>query len=157
LNSYGETTTVTAGTLTFHNASGLGSSTGTITVADGGTLQAAGSFTMTRPLVLNGLGFRGLQQGFGALAGVKNLGAPPNVTWAGPISLASTAAVSGVLITGSIDGPGGFTVFNDTTLAGTAPITYQGVTTVNGGGLTLNKPAHTNAIPGDLLIATAIL
>jgi autotransporter-associated beta strand protein len=157
-NPYQGATTVSAGTLVFDSANGLGSSSGTITLADGGTLAARGIFQMTRPLVLNGLGANAVSRG--ALVGSPPQDPSitvPGVTWAGPITLASDAAVDEINITGPIDGPGGLTAFDLVVLGGTTPNTYQGVTTADDGTLILEKTAGTNAIPGDLIIGDNVL
>ena len=125
---------------------------GGTTVNSGGTLQIQGGLTFSNEaLTLNGLGFNN----GGALQNATG-----NNTWAGPITLGSSASVgaaSGTLTLNktindggnnyglTLDGPG------TVVFSGTSPNTYTGLTDVVGGTLQLNKSGGL-AVAGNLTI-----
>jgi fibronectin-binding autotransporter adhesin len=158
-NSYRGPTTVNAGTLKIAHAGALGTPIsgpdGGTTVASGATLQIEGSLNVAEPLTLNGTGVGG--------AGALLCSGTGTSTWAGAVTLATDAAVgvqgnTTLSISGAIGGPGGLTKVGNSelVLAGAvgspAPNTYQGLTRVNEGQLSLDKPAGTPAIPGNVIV-----
>jgi fibronectin-binding autotransporter adhesin len=161
---------VNAGTLRITNANALGNTTGTTTIADGGTLAVSGTLTTAENITVAGAGVGGsgaiqgvsgtsTLSGTVTLAGATTVGATSGNTLAlGTITgtnqnLATTGA-GNVNLTGAITtGSGTLTVGTSgtTTMTGAAN-TYTGTTTVNAGTLVLNKAAGTTALAGNLTV-----
>jgi autotransporter-associated beta strand protein len=140
-NSYAGTTLVNQGILNIRTGSALGLTSAGTTVAAGATLQAqGGTFTVAEPLTLNGpgLGNNGALQSFG--------GAPTNVTWVGPITLASNTSIGGDLnsrltIAGSLAGAPNLTKVGPNTLIITSGNAgFTGGTVINGGTVNIQNP-----------------
>ncbi|MEI6072669.1 MAG: autotransporter-associated beta strand repeat-containing protein, partial [Verrucomicrobiae bacterium] len=85
-NSYSGGTTVNTGTLQIGSATGLGASSGNVTVAAGATLDLNATMTNTNPLTLNGGGF--------SIAALTNSSASPAV-YAGTVAMASDTNIGG--------------------------------------------------------------
>jgi filamentous hemagglutinin family protein len=110
--------------------------TAAITVNSGAQIYADGSastFTLSNALSLAGMGW---SEGYGVLGALRL----QNVTYAGPITLAANARITGLFstntISGAISGTGGVEFGADTGLTGGALIltganTYAGSTTIN--------------------------
>ena len=143
-SNYSGQTTIAGGILNIQT--GLPSTTTTLVVAGGATLQLQGNlavaqgFTLARPLFLNGSGVGGN----GALESVFGTN-----TVSGTIAL-NTAATIGVdagtvTQSGIISGPGDLTKVGGGTLAFTAANTYTGQTNINNGvtTVTINTTAFT--------------
>jgi fibronectin-binding autotransporter adhesin len=60
-------------------------------------------------------------------------------------------------LSGAISGPGVLTNTGSLTLSGSSPNTYNGMTTVAGGSLTLNKTAGVDAIAGNIVLTGGLL
>ncbi len=161
---------VNAGTLQIQNSNALGNTTGTTTVADGGTLALSGAINSAENITVAGSGVAGagaLQgvsgtstlSGTVTLAGATTVGATTGNTLAlgaisGPNQNLSTTGAGNVNLTGALTtGTGTLTIGNSgtTTMTGAAN-TSTGTTTVNAGTLALNKAAGTTAIAGNLTV-----
>jgi autotransporter-associated beta strand protein len=129
VNTYSGGTVANAGFLGMFNPACLG--TGTVTVNSGATLTISGAGPVSNALVLNGPG----QSNDGALNG--------SGTWAGAITIASTADVdpgpSGLTLSGAVSGPGTMRASHNTAadliLSGTCT---HFATEVDNGNLVLN-------------------
>ena len=159
-NTYTGTTTISGGVLAITDRRALGTgATARVTVNTGGTLELRFLATTTniinRLLTLNGLG---ATDSSGA-----HLGALRNVsgsnTWAGAITLGSTAAIhnantaNALTISGVISGTNfGLTKTGPGTLTLGATNTYTGVTRVEGGMLKLGGDNAINS-GGSLVVA----
>lgn len=141
-STYTGTTDVTNGVLVADNFAALGSTQNSATVEGGAALQLAASLD-AKPVILNGDGVAPGINGHstGALEGVGD-----NVTFQGPITLASTEVTIGVdsgtslTLTGVISGPGSLTkeLTGTLILDGVQPNTYQD-TVVNQGLLLIES------------------
>lgn len=148
-NSYSGVTTVSEGILGAVHDGALGATSAGTVVASGASLALSSLVTVTgEALELNGLGYTGT----GALYGNGQC------TWAGPITLATTARVvsevGGELhLRAPIGGPAGFDkdgggrVF----LEGNDANTFAGPVTVSLGQLLLTK-TNAMAVPGPLIV-----
>ena len=141
-NTYTGQTNLTAGGLQVHNVSALGTTAGKTVVSSGAVLSAGGGLTGTinEPLDLNGIG-----DGDGALQAVD---AGTNVTFAGPVSLVSSAGVGGtspLRISGPISGAAELTKYGANRVTLTGANTYTGRTNLTAGTLELG-PAAQNAV-----------
>lgn len=173
-SSYAGNIFVNAGTLQANSANALGNTTGTTTIAAGGTLALSGTFTSAETISVAGAG----DDGGGALraiSGTSTLSGAITLTGATTFHAESgdtlTLSNTATGVTGTqaltLDGAGninlarlangaggvtinstGTTTFNGTTTANT----NTGTTTVNAGNLVLSKTAGTNAIAGNLVI-----
>ncbi len=139
---------VNAGVLRVENDYALGTTgTGTI-VSNGGSITLWGGIDVgNEPLTLHGMGFGG---------GAFYAGLYTN-SWAGPITFASDTSIyvgntpnTGLILTGTLNGPGGFTKLGPgmLTLAGPSANNYAGDTIVNDGTLLLDKAGTDAAVPG---------
>ena len=160
-NSYTGPTTVQQGVLRITHANALGAASTGTTVQNGATLQVESGINVAEPLTLNGTGVGGV----GALHRTESCTSCVVTTWSGPVTLATDATIGlagslavSIDVAGAIDGPGGLTKVGGGTLSlrGSAANTYQGTTTVNEGGLVLDKPAGTIAIPGNLTVGDGV-
>ncbi|WP_164985750.1 autotransporter-associated beta strand repeat-containing protein [Bosea sp. Tri-44] len=130
-NTYTGVTTVSAGTLTVSNGSGLGGGAGGTTVASGATLALTGGITVgAEALTLSGTGALGA----GALT---SLNSGVN-TFQGAITLAAASSIT-VQTTSSLNLSGGISGFNtDLTLGGSSNNsgTISGVIAIGSGSIT---------------------
>jgi autotransporter-associated beta strand protein len=145
VNTYKGATAVSAGTLQFTDASGLGTTAGATTVASDATLNyapASTGTTVSEPVTLNG----------GTLSLTAN-----NATWGGAVTLGANSTVSAassknLTVTGIISGSGkALTKEGDGTVTLGAANTYSGATTVNAGTLAI---ANGGSIAGNLSVAS---
>jgi autotransporter-associated beta strand protein len=151
-NSYTGATIVNGGDLWVDYTNGLGNTNLPATVNNGASLFLNNNAAIgLKPLILNGAGYA-----FGALTAFGNN------SWAGDITLATSAAIgsfsagNNLTLSGAIDGPGGLTKngAGTLTLTGSTPNTYAGLTTASTGTIVLNKPIGVPAVPGNVVIAT---
>ncbi len=152
-NNYSGLTMVNQGTLQVGDAAALGASAaGTVVSNSASLILKDGVYVGAEPLSLNGMGYASMGALWSASGGIAS--------WAGPITLASDAAIgvtgaSGRLtLSGVISGSGSLTKLNIGTLmlSGASDNTYAGATFVNDGGVWLNKPAGSDgAITGSAL------
>src|SRR5207248_2146396 len=141
-DSYQGQTFVNQGILQINNAQALGTGAAPTVVNSPGGLAVNGVYTVTKGLVLNGPGPTDPPPpGSGAFQSVG--GGSTNVTWAGPVQLASDSNVGGNLgstltVTGGLSGAANLTkVGLSRFVLPNANPNYSGVTTVNGGFLRL--------------------
>lgn len=146
-NSYTGGTTLDSGTLGVGSATALG--TGNLTI-NGGTLSGSGSTrTLTNNVTVGGnFSFGGLGTAV-VLNGTMNLGGTTR---------AITLVANSVTL-GGVTSNGGLTIDSNSasrslTLNGAGSNTYTGLTSVNGGTVTLAKTGGAIAIAGDLAINT---
>ncbi|MGL4634998.1 MAG: beta strand repeat-containing protein [Beijerinckiaceae bacterium] len=130
-NTYAGTTTVSGGTLRIENASALGTTAGSTTVAAGAALAIAGDITVgAEALTLNG---SGIADG-GALRNISSLN-----TWGGAITLDSAARINSdagpLFLNGTINNQGHLlTIGGAGTIASTNVISGTGGLTKDGAG-----------------------
>lgn len=144
-NTYEGATTVSAGVLNVQNASGLGSTVGATSVADGAALQLQGGIAVgTEALTLNG-------SGIGQTGALRNISG--DNSFAGTINLASAATVGSdagnLTLSGVISGSNGLTKVGGGTLTLTGSNTFSGGLNVQNGTLrfaTASLGASTNVI-----------
>jgi fibronectin-binding autotransporter adhesin len=161
-NTYGGTTTISAGQINIQQAGELGTADGTTTteviVSSGGALELAGVSVGNKLLSLSGSGstsLAGTATGIGALVSTSGTN-----SWAGNIVLAATSTIAvatgaPLTLSGAISGSGfGITKILPGTLmfSGSSANTYSGTTSVNEGTLILNKTAGVDAILGPLTV-----
>src|SRR5262249_18457245 len=143
-----------------NNAAALGATAAGTTVQAGATLGATFFGTSSEPLTITGNGaITGFLQG-ALFAESGNADFSALVTLAGNTTIGAFIDNSGggnngggiLTLSGVIAGTGNLSINGGVTFAGSAPNTYNGVTQVNAGVLTLNKSANTNAVPGALIM-----
>jgi autotransporter-associated beta strand protein len=142
--------TVNGGTLEAETSTALGNTNTPATVNSGGSLflYGTGLDFGFKPLVLSGTGYF-----FGALF------CNGSSSWEGGITLATDSRIdlfsgSTLNLAGAIGGGGGLTEAGagTLTLSGSTANTYNGITTVSGGTLVLNKSYATASVPGNLVV-----
>jgi autotransporter-associated beta strand protein len=156
INTYGGTTTVSAGVLTVLRSAALGATNAGTTIAAGAAVNIGGNVSTAEPFTING-------------AGISNGGALRKIntdlaTLSGPIALSGAARIncdlSALTISGSIDNGG-----NALTLGGAGPMTISGAISGSGslikdgsGTVTLTASSSfsgsTTVSAGKLLIGT---
>ena len=134
-NTYTGSTSISAGTLTVSNASGLGTVDGTTTVASGATLAISAEVTVAENVTITGTGVSSA----GALNFAETSG------WSGTVSLAGdstiqVASTKTATVSGAISGDYGVTKTSAGTLVLSAANTYTGSTTISnsGGSITVS-------------------
>jgi fibronectin-binding autotransporter adhesin len=140
-NTYPGQTSINAGVLKVTNAAALG--IGGAVVASGATLEVGivPAFGTALPAITQRLSLSG--------TGVGNTGALRTTTggalWSGNITLASDVTINtpadNLVVSGTIDGPGGLTKLGGSTLELKAANSYAGPTAVNGGTLRFDNVA----------------
>jgi autotransporter-associated beta strand protein len=126
---------LTAGRITIQTGDALGGTTfGNTTVSPGATLAAYGSYTVPERIIFNG--------------GALDQENPATTTYSGNVTLNANISVSagtgaGIVLSGFVDGSGGFTKSGAGTLGVNGNNTYGGVTTISGGTVRLG---HQNAL-----------
>ena len=149
-NTYAGATIINGGDLWVDYTNGLGNTTLPAIVNNGATLILRNNVAIgLKPLTLSGNGYA-----FGALV------ADGNNSWAGDITLASSATINcffagnNLTLSGAISGPGALTLngAGTVTLTGSTANTYGGITHVSAGTLALNKTLFDQTIPHDLII-----
>ena len=165
VNTFTGAVTITSGRLTVAANTAMGTTAGTTTVSTGATLAFDGGITYStaEPVTVNGTGIGGIGaianlSGTNSFAGPITLGAASTFTSdSGALTLSGTMNTAGSLVTvdggasltlgGVISGAGGLTRTNvgNLTLSGTN--TYTGMTTIDGGTITVNADAKLGAAP----------
>ena len=144
-NSYTGGTLLNTGTIALGNSGALGS--GSITIANGTTLQASGgSRTITNSAVVNG----NFTLGGGGSSMTIN-GGVDLTTGTRTVTLLNSATFGGVVSNGAHT-LSSASASRSLTLNGASSNTYAGATTVNGGTLTLAKTGSAIAVAGNLTI-----
>jgi autotransporter-associated beta strand protein len=148
-NTFSGGVEVDQGQLAVLNSGALGVSSGLLLYGDGW-------LNLTVPITGIPLTVEGSVQETTNTAGSYLL-AQGSASWSGPITLQSNLVVQGgVTLTGAISGPGGIEFLaGASTLGGTNANTYGGLTRVDQGSLTLNKPPSVYAVPNNLVIGPA--
>ena len=177
-STYTGSTSVLTGTLAVSNGSGLGASTGAVTVASGATLELLNGITVgAKPLSISGIG----DSSSGAVHSVSG-----SNTWGGTVTLVADALIkadadslifsaataiagsgrqltvdaagaSSVTISGAITtGTNGTIVKQGTgTLVLDGANTYTGVTTINAGTLSISKATSLGTTAAGTVVAAA--
>ncbi len=157
-NSFSGPVTINNGILRAGHTNALGLGSETVTVVSNSTLWLLGDIHMgDRPLWLESDGYSGLA---GSEPAFKAGGAN---SWAGSMRLTRSARIGvssgGTLaLTGGISGPGGLNkeLAGMLTLAGAAPNTYTGRTTVSAGRLVLAKNSGVSHFAGPLTVGDGV-
>jgi fibronectin-binding autotransporter adhesin len=159
-NTYGGTTTISAGQLNIQQAGALGTADGTATteafVSSFGALELAGVSVGNKLLSISGTGVTNLGAGSGTGALINTSGIN---SWSGNVVLSSNSTIavasgSSLTLSGAISGSGfGITKILPGTLTffGSTANTYSGTTSVSEGTLILSK-ANVDAILGPLTV-----
>lgn len=128
-NTYTGTTTINNGTIRAANASALGTTINTVTVANGATLDINAVMTPLKPVSIQGTGVGGI----GAIVGTGT------GTYPGPITMVADTTFGGTgnttTISGIITGAFNLTKVGTGSINFTAANSYGGTTAVNNGTL----------------------
>ncbi len=172
-NSYTGTTTVTTGVLNIQNATGLGTTAGGTSVANGAALELQGGISIgVEALTLNGTGvssggaLRNIS-GNNTYGGLITLGRASRINSdSGTLSLTNTGTITGATLSLTVGGAGD-TALNSIigttsgtltkdgagklTLSGTN--TYTGGTTISGGTLAISSSRNLGVLTNTLTLA----